>query len=256
MTTTADRRGPVTLRRYVSDREIEIEVAREVRGMRDQAGIEARPEPRCRVCQQETSRALVNRMLAHAFSYAEIAEAVDLVINPHRSKNSQVSYKSIFYHAKRHFNLEEPAKAAYRRILERRRATVETWADGVGHLITALGYLDVMAQKGYQTLVAEDTVISPTVGMEAVIRLHELSRQQAGQQAEAELRQQLAVSKSAVKEVVPEQYWALIIASIEEAEGRTAPDILDAEVLDDDYDDDGEGFSPPVETDTDDTLES
>ena len=253
MTTVPVRRG---LRRPV-DEQIEADVARELKKIKGKTyGVEFFIEPRCRVCQHEDSRALVNRMLAHAMSYPEIVRICELSINPSRAKNNKINYRSVRWHARNHFNIEEPAKAIYRGILERRAAEAEQAVDGVVRLVTAMGYLDVMAQKGYETLVKDDTYISPALGMDAVVKLHEMTRKAAGAQEIAELRQQLAVIQSAVKEVVPQEFWAQIVARIEYAEGRMATPV-DVEVLDDydDYGDDDEPYSPPIEADVDDSLE-
>lgn len=248
--------GPISMRRFADQKQIEADVQKEIAGLKDKSGIAFRVEPRCRVCQQETSRMMVNKMLANAMTYTEIFEMAEMAINPTRAKNSKVTYHSIRLHAQRHFNLEEPAKGAYRRMLERRKAESAIQQRGVERLITALGFLDVVVQKGYETLIKDETYISATVGMEAAIKLHELSRREAGQQEVAELKQQLNVALSAVKEVVPQEYWAEIVARIEDAETRVGTHVVDAEVIGDYDEDDDEPYSPPVEGDIDDTLES
>lgn len=244
--------------------QIKAEVNREVAKLRDQQPVQFHDGPRCRICSDEKARNMVNKMLANGMAYTEILEMAELAINPNRAKNAKITWKTISNHAHRHFNLEEPAKAAYRKILERRaaqqaaamKAEGALAVEGITHLITAWGFLDVVAQKGYETLVKDDTYVSVGLGMEAIVKLHDLLRRDAGDQEAAKLRAQLSIIQGAVKEVVPEEYWGEIIARIEDAEIRMSANVVDAEVLDDDYDDDGEGYSPPAEHDIDDLLET
>ena len=245
--------------------QVKAEVRREVAKLRGQQPVQFHDGPRCRICRDQKSRDAVNKMLANAMSYPEILEMCELTINPRRAKNAQINYAVIKNHARRHFNVEEPAKAAYRAILERRAAEQAVAmkvegalaVEGITRLITAWGFLDVVAQKGYETLVREETVVPVALGMDAVVKLHELLRPDAGDQENARLKAQLAIIQGAVKEVVPEEYWGEIIARIEDAEIRMSANVVDAEVLDDydDYGDDEEGYSPPAERDADDTLE-
>lgn len=251
--------------RRISIGRIEADVRREVAKLRDQQPVQFHDGPRCRVCREEGSRNLVNQMLANAKGYSEILGMVELTINPLRAKNAKITWRSIQNHAHRHFNVEEPAKAAYRDILERRaaeravavRAEGELAVAGVTRLITAYGYLDVMAQKGYETLIKDETVVSPTTGMEAVVKLHELLHRDDDDREAAELRAQLAIIRSAVKDVVPEEFWNEIVSRIEDAEARMSTNVVDVEVVDgedDDYDD--EPFDPHAEMDPDDSLEN
>lgn len=238
------------------ERRIDADVRKEIAALNEAPG-GVKFEPRCRVCQFPQSRSMVNKMLAHAFPLTDIFETVELAINPSRAKNAKISYDSIATHARKHFNLDEPAAAAYRKILARRQAEEETVRGGVARLINAMGYLDVVAQKGYETLVKEDTQVSVDLGMEAAVKLHQLTHKDAGAQEVAELRQQLAIIKTAVKDVVPQEYWSEIVERIEDAESQlgTEADIVDVEVVDD-YDDDGdEGYSPPIDADYDDPIE-
>ena len=242
--------------------QVQAEVDQEVAKLRDQQPVQFHDGPRCRICREDKARNAVNKMLANAMPYVDILEMCELSINPHRAKNAKITYFVIKYHAKRHFNVEEPAKAAYRAILERRAAEARAEGvlamEGITRLITAFGFLDVVAQRGYETLVREETVIPVALGMDAVVKLHDLLRSDAGDQENARLKAQLSIMQGAIKEVVPEHYWGEIIARIEDAEARMSANIVDAEVMPDDYDDygdDDEGYSPPAERDHDDTLE-
>lgn len=245
----------------ITDRQIEADVRREIEALPELG--QNRKDVSCRVCMDEATRTMVNRMLANMMPYSEILKAVDLSINPLRAKNKKVSYKSVYRHAKTHFNIQEPAKGVYRDMMEKRAAEYaeqqrEIGIDGVAKLVNAFGFLDVVAHKGYETLVDENTRVPVQQGMDAVIKLHEMTKLTTREQENAELKQQLALIQNAVKEVVPQEYWAEIIARIEDAEGRHRSGVVDAEVIDDEYADDDpelEPYSPFIETDEDDELE-
>lgn len=70
-------------------------------------------EPRCRVCTDEDSRAIVNDLLAKGHTFAAIARAV-------ASSTEPLSVDSIRRHAERHFPIQDAARATYREIIERR----------------------------------------------------------------------------------------------------------------------------------------
>ena len=237
---------------------LEADVRREIAAIPELD--QRRKEQKCRVCQDEATRTVVNKLLANMVPHSEILKIVDLSINPQRAKNSKVNYDSIQRHAKRHFNIAEPAKAMYRDMMERRAAEYEqqqreAGITGIVNLITAFGFLDVVAHKGYETLIDENTRVPVQQGMDAVIKLHEMTKMTAREQENAELRQQLSLIQSAVKEVVPKEYWDDIISRIEDAEGRYISSVVDAEVVEEEYAEDDEPFAPMIESDDDDDLE-
>jgi len=247
------------VRRYVQPYEIDLAVQSEMRKLPEKIPkLNHHRGQRCRVCQNPDSRALVNKMLAHLMTCADIHQVIDLMVNPNRAKNAKISYRSVWYHARNHFNIDDPAGAYYRELMEKQATAHQTeeGINGINRLLNAFGYLDVMAHRGYETLIKEDTYISPTTGMEAILKLHALTQRAAGHHTEVELRQQLAVIQNAVKEIVPQEYWNAIIERIEDGETKAISSVMEAEVVDD-YDDygDDEPFSPLVEADTDDTLE-
>ena len=80
------------------------------------ADIERR-EPRCRICRDETVRILVNELLdwrgvpinlgrgkTHLVTYADILRDLEPV-NEGRDKRDQITYDSLWVHAKRHYDL-------------------------------------------------------------------------------------------------------------------------------------------------------
>lgn len=209
---------------------------------RGQLNLAVVPEGRCRVCQDEGSRKLVNRLLAHGLGYTEIVSLLEPV-NRMRRKNNKISYNSVLHHAKRHFNIQEPAQALYRSILEKRaKETEEDFAQGVGHHINHLSYLETMMVKGYTELTSSDRNVSVDMGKDAAIKLAKFLKEDEGAAKTAEHMQQINKIIAVVKDVVPDKYFPMILAKLEdptagEREIITA-DIEDAEEADpeDDYD--------------------
>jgi hypothetical protein len=174
------------------------------------------PEGRCRVCQDEGSRKLVNRLLAHGLGYAEIVSLLE-PINRARRKNNKISYNSVFHHAKKHFSIQEPAQALYRTILDSRAKEIEEdFAAGVGHHINHLSYLETMMVKGYAELTSEERNVSVEMGKDAAIRLAKFMKEDEGAQKTAEQMQQINRIIQVVKEVVPDKYFPMILAKLED----------------------------------------
>lgn len=233
-------------------RQIEAEVNREVAAIRQRPT--ELPSHRCRVCQDPESRQRVNRLLAYGMRPGEIEELVS-DLNEKRGKNNKITYWSIARHAERHFNVQAPANAAYRRILERRRGQVaDEFGDAAGHILTGMAYLDIVAQKGFQSLLEEDTVVDYEVGLKAQLKLEEMQREGAIEQQVAEMRRDVSIIQQAVKDVVSPAVMSEIIARIDELKGNTRDDaIMDAEVVDD-ADDDDVGYDPVLTSDANDSL--
>jgi uncharacterized protein YjbJ (UPF0337 family) len=233
-------------------RQIEAEVNREVAAIRRHHP-ENLPSHRCRVCQDPESRQRVNRLLAYGMRASEIEELV-ADLNGKRAKNNQITYWSIARHAERHFNVQAPANAAYRRILERRRGQVaDEFGDAAGNILTGMAYLDIVAQRGFQHLLEEDTVVDFEIGLKAQLKLEEMQREGAIEQQVAEMRRDVSIIQQAVKDVVSPAVMNEIISRIDELKGNTRDETIDAEVVDDD-DDDDVGHDPELTADANDSL--
>ena len=76
-------------------------------------------EPRCRVCRNDEVRRKVNDLLTGGASYAMILRALEQD-NAKLDQRERVTIDSIRCHTKRHFPVQNAAKATYRAILERR----------------------------------------------------------------------------------------------------------------------------------------
>ena len=229
-------------------RQVEAEVNREVAAIRRRHA--DRPlSQRCRVCQDPESRSRVNRLLAHGFKVPEV-EGLVADLNERRAKNNKITYWSILRHAENHFNVQEPVNAARRRILERRKAQVgDEIGDAAAHLLTGMAYLDIVAQKGFENLLEESTVVDYETGLKAQLRLDELQREGMLEQQVAEMRRDVSLIQQAVKDVVSPTVMSEIIARIDELKGTSRDDYLDAELVDDDV-----GHDPVLSADANDLL--
>lgn len=238
----------------LTGRQLDAEINREVAAIRRENRDRPLPEHRCRVCQDPESRSRVNRLLAYGMKVGEIVEYVE-DLNAKRSKKNQITYWSILRHSERHFNTQDPANAARRRILERRKAQVaDELGDAAAHLLTGMAYLDIVAQKGFEHLVAEDTVVDYETGLKAQLKLEELQRDGAVEEQIAQMRRDVAMLQQAVRDVVPPALMAQISDRIDELRGTVRDDIVEADVIDDDEDDDDVGYDPILSSDSNDTL--
>jgi hypothetical protein len=260
--------GPRELARI--DREARAE-AEEIRRANPDAVIAIGPGRRCRICNNPEARELVNRCLSHLMSVQATVDSCR-ALNAQRPKNAQITYDAVRWHATHHFNVQEPARASWRNIMERRKvkhaqSDADMMADGVESLLTIFGYLEVLGQKGFQNLISDETIVSPIEGANALLRLHELTKKGGTEAEMLALRREVGVLQQAVREVVPEEYWAAIRERIEEV--YTGRSVLDAEVVadpdapqaqlaavdDDDYGFDDAPYAPTHESDPDDPIE-
>lgn len=237
----------------VTGRQLEAEINREVAAIRAEHK-DRLPEQRCRVCQDPESRSRVNRLLAYGMKVSEIAELVE-DLNEKRTKNNKITYWSVLRHSERHFNVQDPTNAARRRILEKRKAQVaEEMGDAAAHLLTGMAYLDIVAQKGFEHLIDEETVVDYETGLKAQLKLEEMQRDGAVEEQIAQMRRDVAMLQQAVRDVVPAHMMAEIAARIDELQGNVQDDVVEAELVDDDEDDDDVGYDPVLSADANDTL--
>lgn len=246
------QRRPATIGN-LTPQQIEAEINREA------AAIAARyadrlPESRCRVCQDPEVRARVNRLLAYGMKIGEIETFVE-DINADRPKNRKITYWSLRNHSERHFNVQEPTSAARRRILERRKAEMaEEFGDAAAHILTGMAYLDIVAQKGFENLVDDSTIVDYETGLKAILKLEDLQREGAVEEQIAQMRRDVTILQQAVRDVVPQHLLSEISSRIDELKGTVKDDVVDVEVVDDDDEDDDVGYDPVVSSDANDTL--
>ena len=202
-------------------------VAGHLADLRDEGKLDLFSEPRCRVCRDPELCRLVNDLISHGHTHASILQILEPV-NATRPAKARITSDSLWKHGKKHFNMRAPAREVYRRILERRAAESDAdYENGIATLVSAIGYLDVMMHRGYETLVAEDTVISPQQGAWAAKQLHELTKQDAGVERMSQLHAQLNRIVAVMREVVPPEFHQAILDKLEGKE--TTPTPINAE---------------------------
>lgn len=136
-----------------------------------------RPAAKCRICQTEGATEVCNKMLTYGATHQDIMNVLE-PLNLRRPKGEKITLNSIGHHARNHFPLEEAANAVYRKLIEKRAAEAERdFINGVGGAVTALGFLDVVVQKGFENLVKEDVVVSPDTAVRAAKELASIEAQ-------------------------------------------------------------------------------
>ena len=205
-----------------------------------------RPETRCRVCTNDAS-ASVNKMLAHAMTYADIERSLE-PINNLLPKDQRITYQSISTHAKKHFPIEQAASAVYRKLVEKRAEEYEVdFTNGVGSALVPMAYLDVVMHRGFETLVDENTVVDVETGMRAAEQLQQISAKNADENDMADLMLKLHRIVEAVKAVVPEEMFEDILSHMDgQASAPLDVEMVDEEII-------GGGYDPgdPDNIDTD-----
>lgn len=209
------------------------------------------PETRCRVCQSQDSLDLVNTLMAHGLTYAAIMKCIK-PINATRRKNNQITKASLYWHQKNHFNTQEPARAIYRQIMEDRAKEHEVnFIEGTTTGVNAMSYLETMMVKAYKKLTDDNfDNVSVDMGMNAAIKLHELTRKDAGLAEAAKAMNEMNRIIAAVKEVVPERYFNQILAVLDSGDNKVIEASVESLEADDEEDDDE--FDPGTGEDDDD----
>lgn len=173
-----------------------------------------RVEPRCRICRDPQVRQLVNDLLSHGYSFPSIVRVLEPV-NATRQANRRITDACVRKHRKRHFDLQAPAAAVWRRVLEERAAESQgAYEDGVTNLVTAASYFEIMMRKGFSTMVAEDTVITPEQGGWAAKQLNEITKQDVD--ADRFAKQQVELNRiiAAFRELPP-AYQQLLLDKLD-----------------------------------------
>ena len=171
-------------------------------------------EPRCRVCRNDQLRTKVNDMLAAGVSYAMILRALQSD-NDQLETPDRVTIDSIRNHTRRHFPVQNVAKATYRRILERRaQENGVDFVKGVATAITPMAFFETIMVKGYETLVDSDTTVDVNTGMIAAGRLQALIDSRAGRTSMADILFKMDRIINAIHDTVPPELWEVILHKI------------------------------------------
>lgn len=124
---------------------------------------------------------------------------------------------SIRNHTRRHFPVQNVAKATYREILERRAAENEVhFANGVSTAITPMAFLESVMVKSYETLADSDTKVDVNTGMLAAGQLQALIESRANGFSMLETRVQMNRFIEAVRSTVPQSMWAEISRKLDQ----------------------------------------
>lgn len=231
-------------------RSLEAHVNREVARVTQEHTVVRQQGQPCRICSDPEARRRVNILLAHGLSIPEVLRNIS-DINAKLKKNKQIKYWSVQNHRTNHFNIQEPAREAYRRILERRREEEgELLGEAVSNILTARGYLEIIASKGAQDLVDPDTKVPYSVGLEAQVRLEDMLKADQDQAAMMALRRDVALIQQAIVDTLTEDQMRAISKRLDELRGVAPEDnIIEGQIIDDadeddddeaDFDDDGD----------------
>ena len=164
-------------------------------------------EPRCRVCRNDQLRTKVNDMLATGVSYAMILRALQKD-NDQLDTPDRVTIDSIRNHTRRHFPVQNVAKATYRRILERRaQENGVDFVKGVATAITPMAFFETVMVKGYETLVDSGTRVEVNTGMIAAARLQALIDSRASGPAWPTCWCKMDRIINAIHYTVPQELW-------------------------------------------------
>ena len=191
-----------------------------------------RPAAQCRICQTEGASEVVNKMLSYGATHADVLSIVQ-PLNLRRAKNDQITMNVIGHHARNHFPLEEAANAVYRKLVEKRAAEAEKdFVNGVGGAVTALGFLDVVLQKGYENLIDEDVVVGVDTAIRAAKELAVIEAQRDSNDTDiADIMVKMDQVIKAVREEAPPEVWAKIVARLSPDATTSSPrQVIEAEV--------------------------
>ena len=169
--------------------------------------------------------------------------------NAKLNERDRVTIDSIRHHTRRHFSVQNVARATYRAILERRaKENGVDFVKGVVTAITPMALYETVMVKGYETLVDSDTKVDVNTGMIAAGRLQALIESRAGGTRIADLMMQMGRIIDAIHSSVPEELWPEILRKID---GPVAADTPADEFEDCDDAEDGYDNVDPAEADED-----
>lgn len=191
-----------------------------------------RPAAQCRICQTEGATEVTNKMLSFGATHQDVLNVLQ-PLNLRRKKSDQITLNSIGHHARNHFPLEEAANAVYRKLIEKRAAEAEKdFVNGVGGAVTALGFLDVVVQKGFENLVQEDLVVGVDTAVRAAKELAAIESQRDGNDNDiAEIMTKMNEVIEAVREEADPETWDRIVARLNhEAPPVSHQQAIEAEV--------------------------
>lgn len=192
-----------------------------------------RPAAQCRICQTEGASQVCNKMLSYGATYADVMSVLE-PLNLRRAKNDKITINSIAHHARNHFPLEEAASAVYRKLVEKRAAEAEKdFINGVGGAVTALGFLDVVVQKGFENLIEEDVVVGVDTAIRAAKELAAIEAQRDSNDTDiADIMVKMDQVIKAVREEADPETWERIATRLKSGNPGARHEVIEAEVED------------------------
>ena len=125
----------------------------EIEAARASGELDTPTGPRCYVCCESESKKLVNSLLAAGLTNREIVECCEDINNRRRGKGDKriINARNVWTHRRTHFDVDRPAMAVYREIMERRAEEAnQDYINGIGHAITPYAVLETVMVKGYK----------------------------------------------------------------------------------------------------------
>lgn len=185
-----------------------------------------RTVPQCHVCCEIESKDLVNKLIAANLTNREIAETCS-AINQRRAANDDervITPRSVLVHRKNHFNVDDPAKAVLRAIVER-RALAENYdvVNGTGHIVTPYAVMEVGMVKGMADMMQDDTHLTPKETLEFAKALHEFTNRDAGQRKMADLLYAMDRIIMAAQRFIPVEQHRAFLAAVEGTDDEVQP---------------------------------
>ena len=235
---------------------IDSAVAEEMARLRAEGKLEIRVDHRCRVCEDDTVRRLVNKMLTSGMSHRMVFLFINDSINPARKKADKrpITQRIIKHHDQNHLDFEAPARRVWRQLTQKRAAELgKDIENGIHSIVTPLAYMDVTMQRGFEDLIDPDTKVEHTAGAAAARFLAEWEHKTKGEQEHAEMMAQLNTIIGAVKDTVPPEMWDTIVAKVKGE--REAAEVIKPRQIsarDDDDDDGDDDYDPTADEDFDD----
>ena len=220
-----------------------------------------RTEPRCHICCEVESKDLVNKLIAAGLTNREIVESCDSINARRRDASDEriIGARNVWQHRRLHFNVDKPANAVLREILERRaEETSRDHINGVGHAVTPYAVIESTMVRGYQERIANDQADPPSVKetIDAAKILHELTSKDAGTKRMADLLFKMDRIINAARMYVPADRQDEFLAMVEGRQTGAAPTPIDrvAESVHQDAEQVIREFSPPTHMDEEDEI--
>ena len=141
-------------------------------------------------------------------------------------------------------------------ILKKRQERIQQDVEeGVETFLDAAGYAETLMNKAFQSVVSGESRVSPALGLSAARTLHEIVRDEEGQENATQALYQLQKILGAVRAVVPAELWPAIIKHMDTGEvEEDQSEIEEVDVDDNEDEDEYEDVDLEVDSDPRDTF--